>query len=223
MAGEQVEIVVRAVEIRRHDRHEIATMLAAISLAQLEPGDFGNGIPLVGWLERASQQAAFRHRLRREARINAGGAEKQQFCDAGASRRFDHVYRDCQIVVEEIAGMGVVGMNAAHPRRGEQHRLRAMLVEPAVDCRLVAEIDCIAADSQNLAFLLPQSADQRRTDHAAMAGDEYAARAKAKERRRRHVSSPFPPPRRLGRCRQTQPGSRSVRGARVRYRARPSS
>src|SRR5207302_11275151 len=128
-----------------------------------------------------------RHRLLREAWVKAGGAEKQQFCDASAPRRFDHIYRDCKVVVEEIAGMGVVGLNAAHPRRGEQHRLRAMLVEPAVNCRLVAEIDRIAADSQNLAFLLPQSADQRRTDHAAMASDEYAPFAKQESRRRRHV------------------------------------
>ena len=49
MAGEQVEIVVRAIEIGRHDRCEIAAMLAAISLAQFQPGDFGNRIPLVGW------------------------------------------------------------------------------------------------------------------------------------------------------------------------------
>ena len=102
-------------------------------------------------------------------------------------RRFDHIYRDCQVVVEKIAGMGVVGMNAAHPRRGEQHRVRAMLVEPPVDRRLVAEIYCIAADSQNSAFLPPQSADQRRTDHAAMAGDEYAASVERKERRQGHV------------------------------------
>ena len=79
-------------------------------------------------------------------------------------------------------------MNAADPRRGEQHRLRPMLIEPAIDRRLVAQIDRIAADRQNPAFLLRQPADQRRTDHAAMAGDEYAPSAKREEYRRFHVS-----------------------------------
>ena len=65
-------------------RHEIAAMLPAVGLAQFETGDLGDGIPLVGRLERAGQQRAFRHRLRCQARIDAGGAEEQQLRDAGA-------------------------------------------------------------------------------------------------------------------------------------------
>ena len=76
VAGEQVEIVVRAVQVRRHHRYEIAAVLPAICLAQFESGDLCDGIPLVRWLERAAQQAGFRHRLGREARIDAGGTEE---------------------------------------------------------------------------------------------------------------------------------------------------
>jgi hypothetical protein len=67
------------------------------------------------------------------------------------------------------------------PRRSEQSRLRPLLIKPAIDRRLLAQVDRMAADSQNSAFLLGQPADQRRTDHAAMAGDEYAPSAERKE------------------------------------------
>ena len=44
---------------------------------------------------------------------------KHPLCDVGATRRLDHVRRDCQVVVEEIAEMRVVLVNTANPRGGE--------------------------------------------------------------------------------------------------------
>ena len=85
MAREQVEIVVGAIEVRRHHRGEITAMLAAISLAQFEPGDFGDRIPLVGRLERAGQQAAFRHRPRSAG--NSGGRPRHGAASRGRPRR----------------------------------------------------------------------------------------------------------------------------------------
>jgi hypothetical protein len=55
-----------------------------------------------------------------------------------------------------------------------------MHIEPAIDRSLLAQVDRIAADRQNLAFLLHQPADRRRTNHAAMAGDEYPTIAERK-------------------------------------------
>jgi hypothetical protein len=198
-------------------------VLPAVGLAQFEAGNLGDRIPLVGRLERAGQQAVFRHRLRREAGIDAGRAEEQQLRDASAPRRLDHIARDRQIIVQEISGTRVVGVDPARPRGSEQHGLRPMLIEPAIDCRLVAQIDRIAAHRQNPAFLLGQPADKRRTDHAAMASDQYAQSAQRKECRWGHTVSRFPPWRRPGPGRQTRPGSRSARAAQGRCRARPSS
>ena len=55
--------------------------------------------------------------------------------------------------------MGVVLINAADPCGCEQHRVRPMLVEPVIDRRLVAQINFIATDCQNLAFFPHQPAD----------------------------------------------------------------
>jgi hypothetical protein len=72
-------------------------------------------------------------------------------------------------------------MNAPNPCRGEQHRIRSMLIEPAIDGRLVAQIDRIAPDRKNPTFFLRQPAHQRRSDHATMPGDEYASSVERKE------------------------------------------
>ena len=45
--------------------------------------------------------------------------------------------RNRQIIVQEVARMRVVVINPPDPRRSQQHRLRPMLIEPAIDCRLV--------------------------------------------------------------------------------------
>src|SRR5205807_998528 len=111
------------------------------------------------------------------ARVDAGRAEKQQLFDASATRRLDYVSCDHQIIVQKVTGMDIVRVNPADPRGGEQYRLRPMLIEPAVDCRLVAQINRITAGGKNSAFLLREPADQCRTDHAAIAGDKYASSA----------------------------------------------
>jgi hypothetical protein len=41
----------------------------------------------------------------------------------------------------------------------EQRGLRPRLLEPAIDCCLIAQVNRIAADRQNPAFLLNQPAD----------------------------------------------------------------
>ena len=70
MAGAQVEIVVRPIEIGGHATYSVETVLTAIGLAHFNPGDFGNGIPLVGRLQGALQQVFFFDRLGRHFRID---------------------------------------------------------------------------------------------------------------------------------------------------------
>ena len=72
MAIGEIEIVAGSIEIIWHGRDEIAVILTAIGLSQLDPSDLGNCIPLVGGLQRAGQQRVFGHWLRGLPRINAG-------------------------------------------------------------------------------------------------------------------------------------------------------
>ncbi|GDV21321.1 hypothetical protein ExPUPEC87_01535 [Escherichia coli] len=51
----RMEVVVRPVQVGRHDRAVIASVLAVVRFAQFDPGDFGNGVRLVGRLQRTLQ------------------------------------------------------------------------------------------------------------------------------------------------------------------------
>ncbi len=56
MALHQVEIVTRAVKVGRHDGDEVAAILPAVGLTELDAGDLGDGIPLVGRLQSTREQ-----------------------------------------------------------------------------------------------------------------------------------------------------------------------
>ena len=71
-------VVTGSVEIGRHGRVEEYPVLLAVVLAELQPGDLGDRVGLVGRLERGSQQAFLSHRLRCLARIDAGTSEEKE-------------------------------------------------------------------------------------------------------------------------------------------------
>ena len=52
---QRVVVVSGAVQVGGHRRNEIAPVLAAVSLAKLDAGDLGNGVPLVGGFQRPGQ------------------------------------------------------------------------------------------------------------------------------------------------------------------------
>ena len=112
-----MEVVVWPVQVGWHDRAVIASVLAVVRFAQFDPGDFGNGIRLVGRLQRTLQQLAFCHRLFCQFRVDTGRSEKQQFVHVVLMRGVNDVALNHHVLVDEIRRIGVVGNNAAHFRR----------------------------------------------------------------------------------------------------------
>ena len=106
VAVEMVEVVARPVEVRRHRGDEIAAMLKAIRLTQLDAGDLGDRVPFVRRLQRPGQQRAFGQRLRCQFRVDAGRSEIQQLGNAAALGGMDDVGCDRQIVIDEVSGLG---------------------------------------------------------------------------------------------------------------------
>jgi len=70
-----MEVVTGAVEASRHDGAVVDPVLPVVALAQLDGGYLGDGVGLVGGLERAREKRVLGHRLGRELRIIARGAE----------------------------------------------------------------------------------------------------------------------------------------------------
>src|SRR5215469_6247307 len=69
-------IVSRPIEVRRHHRYEITSVLAPVCLAKFYASDLRNGIGLVRRLERTGQQLIFAHGLLGQFRVNATRAEE---------------------------------------------------------------------------------------------------------------------------------------------------
>jgi hypothetical protein len=169
-----VIIVARPVEIGRHHRDEVDAVLAPIGLAQLDAGDLGDRVPLIGRLERSGEHLLLAHGLWRKLGIDAGRAEKHQLGDAGRMGGLDAIERDGEIVGNEVRRIGRVGMNAADPCGRQEHGIGLVRDEPALCRILTGEIERVALGGDHLATLRLQAAHQRRADHAAVAGDEDA-------------------------------------------------
>src|ERR1051325_9435719 len=86
-------------------------------------------------------------------------------------RRLDHIRRDRQIIVKEIGGLPVIGVDPTHRRRREENDIGTIFAEPGEDRGLIAQIQCFPAQRQEPAILLSQAPDQGRAQHPAMPGD----------------------------------------------------
>ncbi len=188
MARQEVEIVAGPIEIGRHRADEVRAVLAAIGLAELDAGDLGDRVPLIGGLELALEQRLLGHRLRRELGIDAAGAEEQELLHADLLGRADDVRLDHQVVVEEIRRVAVIGQDAADPRRRDHDHLRPVGREPTFDLRLPAEIALRLGRGQQRAWLALEPAQQRAADHAAMACDPDPLAGQIETALRRRVS-----------------------------------
>ena len=86
-------------------------------------------------------------------------------------RRLDQVRLDHQVVVEKVGRQAVVGEDAAHLCRRDDHRVRLLRGDPGFDLGLPLEIDIGPPGGQHRAAFAGEAAHQRRTDHAAVPRD----------------------------------------------------
>ena len=90
----QIEVVAGAVQIGRHQRDRLESVFAPKRLTHLHTGDLGDGIPLVGELQRTGQQIVLFDGLRRQFGIDAARSQEHEFADPRAVRRVDDVVLD---------------------------------------------------------------------------------------------------------------------------------
>ena len=140
-------VVARAVEVGGHQADGIEAVLLAQGAAELDAGDLGGGIPLIGGLQRTGEQGLLADRLLGELGIDAAAAKEQQAQAAMPPGAFDHVVLDLEVLEQEIGGLGVVGEDAADFCGGQNDYLRAMSLKPARDTFETGEIKLAAACS----------------------------------------------------------------------------
>ncbi len=120
-----VVVVARSIEVGGHQADHVNTVLLAQRRTELEAGDLGYRIPLIGGLQLPGKQGFFLDRLLGEFGVDAAAAQKQQPPHATAPGRFDHGRLDLEVVEQEVDRVGAVG--------GRQHHHRGLvLTKPAL-------------------------------------------------------------------------------------------
>ena len=153
MAVGGVVVVARLIQIGRQllrrrlrlQADRIKAVLPAQRLTQLDAGDLGDRVPLIGGLQGPSEQRFLANRLLGELRVDAAAAQKQQAPHAAAPGRFDHISLDLEVVEQEVSRISVVGLNAAHLGPRQHHHRGLLLHKPALHGRAVFQIQLGAA------------------------------------------------------------------------------
>ena len=174
MAVRRMIIIIRAVQISRHNGNIICSVLTVQEFTVFETGDLSQGIRFIGLLQFTCQKAALFHRLRCHAGINAGASEKFELfasvfpCAVNDIHLHDHIY------VHKIGKGFRIRCDAAYLGCSQEHILRLFLCEEFFDIFLTAQVQFSVCAGHyvgvSLSHKLPYNC---RSDHASVPGYIY--------------------------------------------------
>lgn len=171
MAGFQVIVVARSVQVGGHDGQKFCAVLAVVAPALLDSRDLGQGVGTVGGLQRAGQQIFFLHGLGGMFGIDAGGAEEQQSGDVVLVGCMYDIGLDHQIFVDELRRIGVVGKDAADLGGCQKYVVRVFLGEKGIHRLLAGQVQFGVRPEDNVFIsFTPQRLAQGRAHKAAVPG-----------------------------------------------------
>ena len=165
-----VVVVAGAIKVGRHHAAVVGTVLAVVAFAELDAGNLGHGIGLVGWLQNARQQGIFSHRLGGQFGVDAAGTEEEQFLHARLPRLVDDVGFDHQVLVDELGRVGVVGVDATDLGCCKVNLIRFFCLEESPYGGLVGEIKLGVGAGNDVGLTLGlQHTDDGGANHATVA------------------------------------------------------
>lgn len=137
----QIVAVAGTIEVGRHDRQELRTVLAIKRPAHFDSGNLGYGVGPIGRLQRTGKKVIFLHGLRTVAWVDAGRAEEQQPLDTMPVRRLNNVVLDGKIDGDEIGRVGIIGVYAPNLGGSEKNVFWFFRREKSLDRSLVGEVE----------------------------------------------------------------------------------
>ena len=78
-----------------------------------------------------------------------------------------------KVVIKELRGAGIIDLNAAHGCGRYKDSVRLLCVQPVINIVLTGQIDCIAANGDNLTLFSIEAPRDSRAHHAPVTGDPY--------------------------------------------------
>ena len=170
----QIKVVTGTIKVSRHDRNKVCPVLPVIRLAHLYPGDLGNGIGLVRFLQIAGQEIFFLHRLGTVAGINAGTPQEQKFFNSGKVCTVDEVCLYHDIPIYELSRIGTICKYPADFCSGKKNIFGPLFLKKQLHFGLAGQIKFFACPEDNIfkPFSL-QFSQNCGTDKPAMTGYVY--------------------------------------------------
>ncbi len=153
----------------------IKAVLDSQRFAQLDAGDLGDRIPLIGGLQRSGEQRLFPDRQLGELRVDAAAAQKQQPPHPRAPGSFDHMGLDLQVLQQKVGRVAAIGLNTAQLGGGEHYQCGLVLGEPGFHRRAIEQVELRAAGGEELVVAsAPEGAADGAAGHAAVDRHEDA-------------------------------------------------
>ena len=129
MAVLKVEVVVRAVQVRRHHRYVVGAVLQVEALAHLQSRDLRYRVGLVRVFKRGGQKAVLLHRLGGLPRVDARAAQEQELPHSVTEALPDHVLLDLEVLPDEVGTVLQVRHDPADVRRRKHHGIGSLPVK----------------------------------------------------------------------------------------------
>ena len=127
MASLQIIVIMGAIQIRGHTADKIIAVLPFIKFAHFQPRNFGNRIGFIRFLQRPGEKRILRNGLGRHFRINTGASQKKQLFYMKIMAAFNDIALNLHIFIGKFRRRGIVGIDSAHLRSGQDHHIRPFL------------------------------------------------------------------------------------------------
>ena len=176
MAVLKVEVVVGPVEVGRHNGDIVGAVLQIVRFAHLQSGYLGNGIFLVGVLQRRCEQTVFLHRLRSVLGVYARRAKKEEFLDTMLVGVLYHVALHLHVLHDKVGTIKRVCHNAANESGCQDDGVGTLLVEEACHCHLVGKVQLLMTSTYKIVVAASlKVVPDCRTHKSVVAGYVYLA------------------------------------------------
>ena len=169
MTVRRMIVVIRSIQIGRHDRNIIRTVLMVQKLTVLKPGNLGKCIGLIGLFELTCQKTVLLHRLRRHARIDTGRTKELQLLTSVFPCRMDNIHFQRHVIVHEICQCFLICNNTSDLCSSKKDIIRLFLCKKRFHRILTNQIKLLMCASNNIRISLSfKFTDNRRTYHSTM-------------------------------------------------------
>lgn len=172
----QVEIVSWPVEVGGLGADGVKAVLPPVGLAQLDPGDLGNGIPFVGVFQRPGQQVLLPDRLGRHPGVDAARPGKKELFRPGVPGGMDDVRLDHEVFINELRRARSVGLDTPYLGRHQVDVFGPLFFKERLHRLLIPQVQLLPRPQQQLPLSL-QPAYHGRSHQPPVSRNEYLRHA----------------------------------------------